>query len=252
MGLADRRIAILQSNYIPWRGYFDIINLCDIFVFLDDVQYTRRDWRNRNKIRTSSGPRWLTVPVLTKGAYHQMVQDTRISDPSWAASHWRSIELSYRRAPHFKAYEARYRSLYERAAGLSHLSAINRLFIQAIMVDLRISTELLDSAALAVDATKSNRILEICRRLGATRYLSGPSAAAYLDLDAFAAAGIAVEWMRYDTQISYSQVHGPPYTANVSALDMLFNVGEDARDLLVGADCHFTPDHASGTPGTSQ
>ncbi|MCR9177362.1 MAG: WbqC family protein [Alphaproteobacteria bacterium] len=246
---AGRRVAIVQSNYIPWRGYFDMIALADTFVFLDDVQYTRRDWRNRNKIRTVDGAKWLSIPVKTKGGYHQLIRDTEIADPHWAADHWRALELAYARAPYFATFRDRYRSLFEHAATETHLSAVNRLLIGGIMQDLGIETTLIESADLAVDGTKSDRILNLCRAAGATRYLSGPSAAAYMDLDAFAAAGIQVEWMRYDTQKPYPQVHGEPYLGQVSILDMLFNTGDMARNLLVSADRRFAPEIAGQTKG---
>ena len=246
---AGRRVSIVQSNYIPWRGYFDMIGLADTFVLLDDVQYTRRDWRNRNRIRTVDGSKWLSIPVKTKGEYHQLIRDTEIADPDWAADHWRAIELAYARAPHFSEYRDRYRSLFERAAAETHLSAVNRLLIEAIMQDLGIETTLVESADLAVDGTKSDRILNLCKAAGATRYLSGPSAAAYMDLDSFASAGIQVEWMRYDTQKPYPQIHGDPYIGQVSILDMLFNIGDMARNLLVSNDEWFAPEIADPTKG---
>ena len=246
---SGRRVAIVQSNYIPWRGYFDMIALADTFVLLDDVQYTRRDWRNRNKIRTVDGSKWLSIPVKTKGGYHQLIRDTEIADPDWAADHWRAIELAYARAPHFPAYRDRYRTLFERAGAETHLSAVNRLLIEAVMRDLGIETVLADSADLAVDGTKSDRILNLCKAAGATRYLSGPSAAAYMDLAAFAAAGVQVEWMRYDTQKPYPQIHGDPYIGQVSILDMLFNIGDMARNLLVCTDQRFAPEIADPTKG---
>jgi hypothetical protein len=236
---AGRRVAIVQSNYIPWRGYFDMIALADTFVILDDVQYTRRDWRNRNKIRTVDGSKWLSIPVKTKGGYHQLIRDTLIAEPDWAANHWRSIELAYAQAPHFPTYRDRYHALFERAAEETHLSAVNRLLIEGIMQDLGIKTRLIDSAEIGAGGAKSDRILNLCIATGATRYLSGPSAAAYLDLGAFAEAGIQVEWMRYDTQKPYPQVHAPPYVGQVTVLDMMFNMGHMAQDLLVSADMTF-------------
>src|SRR5438046_4323553 len=97
-----RKAAIVQSNYIPWKGYFDLIRRVDEFILYDDVQYTRRDWRNRNLIKTPQGLRWLTIPVEVKGKYYQSIRDTKIADPVWAASHWQTIVHNYGRAPHVR------------------------------------------------------------------------------------------------------------------------------------------------------
>src|SRR5215510_8709820 len=99
-----KKVAIVQSNYIPWKGYFDLINSVDEFILFDDMQYTKRDWRNRNRIKTPDGVAWLTIPVAVKGKYHQRIADTLVSDPSWIASHWKTIRHCYARAPYFAVY----------------------------------------------------------------------------------------------------------------------------------------------------
>src|SRR5882757_9025960 len=101
----SKKVAIVQSNYIPWRGYFDLINSVDEFILFDDMQYTRRDWRNRNRIKTANGIIWLTIPVVVKGRYSQSIQETEVSDSNWAAKHWKTLQQSYARAAHFKEYE---------------------------------------------------------------------------------------------------------------------------------------------------
>src|SRR5215204_4466106 len=110
--IRTKKVAIVQSNYIPWKGYFDLINLVDEFILFDDMQYTRRDWRNRNIIKTSAGPKWLTIPVAVKGNYFQSIQDTTISDPRWARKHWESIVHSYAKAKSFAMYRDVFEALY--------------------------------------------------------------------------------------------------------------------------------------------
>src|SRR5262245_25332489 len=114
-----KAVAIVQSNYIPWKGYFDLINLVDEFILYDDVQYTRRDWRNRNKIKTANGPQWLTIPVEVKGKYSQKIKDTMITDPDWAHKHWRSIAHSYSKARCFRQYSEFFEDLYFGSTELS-------------------------------------------------------------------------------------------------------------------------------------
>src|ERR1700722_1414573 len=111
-GCQARKVAILQSNYIPWKGYFDVINMVDEFVLFDSAQYTRRDWRNRNRIKTRTGPAWLTIPVVVKGRYLQAINETEIEDSSWAEHHWKTIIHNYARATHFETYRKRFEELY--------------------------------------------------------------------------------------------------------------------------------------------
>lgn len=229
-----KRVAILQSNYIPWRGYFDIIGSVDEFVVYDVVQFTKRDWRNRNRVKTAAGLRWLTIPVATSGAYHQTIEETRISDRTWAETHWRTITHAYGKAPHFEQYRARWEALYARAAGHERLSEVNRLLIDAVAAELGLTTVISDAASYAPDGDRNDRLLAICTAAGATTYLSGPSAQAYLDVDAFARAGIAVEFMDYSSYRPYPQLHGP-FEPGVTVLDLLFNTGPAAREFLLSS-----------------
>lgn len=228
-------VAIVQSNYIPWKGYLDLIGLSDTFVLLDDVQYTRRDWRNRNRIKTPQGLRWLTIPVETKGRYTQLIREVRISDPSWAEAHWQQLCQAYGKAPHFKQERAWLEPLYrQEAPRLTFLSEVNRLFLQAIMDRLGITTTLRDSSEFSLDDGKSERLLAICEQLGADRYLSGPAARGYLDVPLFARHGVAVEWMDYAGYEPYEQLHGG-FDHGVTALDLLVHLGPAAAGYLK---CH--------------
>lgn len=229
-----KTVAIIQSSYIPWKGYFDMIRRADVFVFLDDVQATRRDWRTRNRIKTANGEQWLSVPV------HQDRQtricDVHVSDPKWAAKHWRSIEQAYARAPFMAELRPWLAGLYEQAGELQHLTDVNRLFIEAWAQYLGIPTayhasyDLLPLDELdALDPT--TRLAVLCQRAGGTHYLSGPSAQAYMDVSIFNSRGLSVEWMRYDGYPEYPQLHGE-FRHDVSLLDLLLMTGPAARTYL--------------------
>ena len=222
-----KRVAIIQSNYIPWKGYFDAINAVDEFVLLDDAQYTRRDWRNRNRIKTAAGEvRWLTVPVAVKGRYTQRIDETRISDPRFGERHWRTLQHAYGRAPWFGPVAEWLAPLYlERA--YERLSDCNRALLQAVCDALGIGTPLSWSTDYGVGGARSERLIALCRATGADEYLSGPAARTYLDEAAFAAAGIRVRWIDYDGYPPYEQF-APPFEHRVSILDLLFHTGPDA------------------------
>ncbi|MEM9022739.1 MAG: WbqC family protein [Bacteroidota bacterium] len=221
-----KRIAIVQSNYIPWKGYFDMINAVDEFVLYDDAQYTKRDWRNRNKIKTAQGPQWLTVPVEVKGKYFQKIRDTRIADPKWAAKHWNTILLNYKKAPAFAEVRDWLEPIYrEREWG--YLSELNFALIAAVNAYLGIDTKLSWSSDYSLPGGPTENLLAVCQQAGASAYLSGPRAKDYMQLDVFAAAGISVEWMGYDGYPEYAQFH-PPFEHGVSVIDLLMQTGKQA------------------------
>ena len=227
-GRDGKRVAIVQSSYIPWKGYFDLINSVEEFVLLDDVQYTRRDWRNRNRIKTNSGTRWLTLPVESKGRFTQRIDETRIADPDWAERHWQVLEQSYRSAACFDSYGDAIRSTYESLqSGSDLLTDINTRLLRRVCEFLGVTTPITQSTDYAPSGTKGDRLLAICHAVGAAHYLSGPSARAYLDEDVFAGQGVQVAYFDYHGYPTYPQVH-PPFEHQVSALDLLFNVGADA------------------------
>ncbi|MFI5024045.1 MAG: WbqC family protein [Alphaproteobacteria bacterium] len=232
----SKSVAVTQSNYIPWKGYFDIIAQVDEFIILDNVQYTRRDWRNRNLIKTPKGLQWLTIPVQVKGRFTQRINETRVSERDWAEKHWRTIVANYRQAPHFDEYGKRLAVFYERCAGVELLSEINLLFLRGIAELLDIRTPF----RLAIDCvpqaemdtmTPSARLAAVCQAAGARRYLSGPAGKNYLDLAPFEAAGIAVDWMDYSDYLEYPQLWGP-FEHGVSIVDLILNTGAEARRFL--------------------
>ena len=230
MNAPQKRVAIVQSCYIPWKGYFDLINLVDEFVLYDDRQYTRRDWRNRNKVKTPQGTQWLTIPVEVKGRYHQRIDETRIRDPEWGDRHWKTLTHNYAMAPHFDEYAEVFESLYREARD-PLLSNVNRMFLEAVCGILGIGTKLSWSTDYEAEGAKTERLLALCRAAGATAYLSGPSAREYLDETLFQKAGIALDYIDYSGYPEYPQLH-PPFDHAVTVLDLLFNTGPDAARFM--------------------
>ena len=224
-----KRVAVVQSNYVPWKGYFDLIASVDEFVLYDDMQYTRRDWRNRNRIKTPHGLQWLTVPVQVKGRFEQRICDTLIDGSAWADGHWKALRLNYRRAPAFAAVAEWLEPLYRQR--WTHLSALNRALIEAVCARLGIATRLTDSRDYVLQGERSERLASICEQAGASVYVSGPSARGYLDEAAFARRGIGVEWFDYGPYGDYPQLWGT-FEHRVSILDLLFNCGAGAASLV--------------------
>jgi hypothetical protein len=192
-----KSIAILQSNYIPWQGYFDLIRSVDEFVILDSVQFTKNDWRNRNLIRTPVGPAWLTIPIRTAGRFPQRIADAEVCDGHWAQRHWRTLAQNYARARRFCRYAADLERMYEEAARESRLTAINQMFLKLACQWLDIPTVINSWEIYPDHSDRVDRLIAICRAAGAGRYLSGPRGKVYLDLPRFAAAGIDVQFFDY-------------------------------------------------------
>lgn len=226
-----KKIAILQSNYIPWKGYFDLINMVDEFVIFDSVQYTRRDWRNRNKILTPFGSKWLSIPIDVKGKYFQKICETRISDIGWGEKHWNIIKHNYRKAPYFLEYAPIFKELYlENHEEL--LSRINFNFIEAVNNLLGIETIITWSDDFNLLPGKSECLLGICETSAADVYVSGPSAKGYLDTKIFVEANIKVEWMDYNNYPLYNQMFALPFEHSVTILDLIFNEGGNASKYM--------------------
>lgn len=226
-----KRIAICQSNYIPWKGYFDLIHDADTFIFYDDVQFTVRDWRNRNKIKTPGGPMWLTIPV---GAdRNRLICDVNIPDDRWQAKHWETIRRCYGKAPFFGQYEDLFRAVYVDRKWTS-LSELNQFLITTIAREcLGIRTQFLQSSDFHLASKKQDRIVDLLNAVGAGTYISGPSAKAYLDPERFQKEGIELIWKDYTGYPEYPQLH-PPFEHQVTILDLLYHVGPDAPEYIWG------------------
>jgi hypothetical protein len=225
-----KRVAILQSNYLPWPGYFDIIGSVDEFVLFDVVQYTKNDWRNRNRIKTPDGVRWLTIPVATAGRFGQSIAEARVTDGNWAVQHWRTVSQAYARAAHFDRYAERLADAYRACGDMPFLAHINRAFITTIAAELGLDTVIRDTPPHKGDSGRNERLVDLCLSLGADVYVSGPSAT-YLDVGMFQDHGVAVEFMEYPAYGPYPQLHGP-FAPGLSVIDLLFAVGPEARGFL--------------------
>jgi hypothetical protein len=220
------RISIIQSCYIPWKGFFDLIGQCDEYVIYDRMQFVKRHWHNRNRIKTTNGIEWLTIPVVTKGRFNQAIDEVMIEKP-WADKHWRALELAYRRAPFFDLLAPVVRTWYEQADKQARLTDVNELFTREIAQLLGLRTRIVRDTAYPADGVKTARLLAIAQAAGANSYLSGPSARTYLDEALLAAGGVTAEWMSYDGYPEYPQLHGG-FEHAVSVLDLLFHTGPDA------------------------
>lgn len=222
-----KKIAILQSNYIPWKGYFDIIKKVDEFIFYDDVQYTKNDWRNRNKIKTPNGPAWITIPVRQE-SLNQKISETKVSQDNWAEKHWKTISLNYCRTPFFNVYKGRLEQFYGEIK-TPYLSEINRTAIALMNSFLQIDTKLSLSTDYKLIEGKNERLVDLILQAGGTHYLSGPSAKDYIIESLFNEAGITIEWMDYSNYPEYPQMH-PPFTHAVSVIDLIMNTGPEASN----------------------
>ena len=226
-----KRVAIIQSNYIPWKGYFDVIHDVDLFVFLDDVQFTSRDWRTRNQIKTARGQQWLTIPAGSDR--NRLIHEVTLADHGWQKSHWAVIAEQYGKAPHFERYRAFFREFYL-GQHWANLSALNQHLIQAISKEfLSITTPFADSRLYSPEGTKQDRLIDILKKAQATHYLSGPAARDYIDSSAFESAGIDLAYKSYAGYPEYPQMH-PPFEHGVTILDLLFNVGPRAPEFIWG------------------
>jgi hypothetical protein len=227
---SGKKIAILQSNYIPWKGYFDLINMVDEFILYDDVQYTRRDWRNRNIIKTPAGPMWLTVPVEVKGKYYQSIKETVVSEPEWNRKHWKTIAYHYAKADFFRDYCSFFEDLYL-GSSERYLCQLNYRFLKAICQLLGIKTKISWSMDYRLVEGKTERLVDLCKQTGATEYVSGPAARDYIDENLFASEGIGLHYIDYSGYSEYPQLY-PPFDHRVSIIDLILNTGPNATSYM--------------------
>lgn len=225
-----KRVAIVQSNYIPWKGYFDLINMVDELILYDDMQYTRRDWRNRNYIKTQNGLMLLTIPVEVKGKYFQKIKDTKVSDSSWPKNHWMTIVHNYAKAKYFKEYQGILESLYIDCKE-EYLSQINYRFISAICKLLGIDTKISWSMDYDLVEGKTERLVGLCKSTHATHYISGPSAKDYIVDELFQKEDVELSYMDYSNYPEYKQLFGQ-FEHGVSIIDLILNEGPNATKFM--------------------
>lgn len=226
-----KRVAVLQSNYLPWRGYFDIIHDVDLFIFYDDIQYTKGDWRNRNKIVTPSGVQWLTVPCGTN--IHRLVIDVQLNNEKWQKLHYTKICLTYKDSPYFSLYNDFLKDIYL-GTTWNYLYELNRHLIMMISHEfLDVTTIFEDSRNFETHGVKQEKLLSLLESVGCTRYISGPAAKSYIIEEDYRKAGIEIIWKDYTGYPAYKQIR-EPFEPNVSILDLLFNTGPDAPWYIWG------------------
>ncbi|MBL8532555.1 MAG: WbqC family protein [Betaproteobacteria bacterium] len=227
----SRRVAILQSNYVPWKGYFDIIHDVDLFIFYDDNQYTTADWRNRNQIKAAGGVDWISIPVGENRK--RLICDVTIPDSRWQAKHWRTITQNYGKCPYFDRYRDAMQEIYLGRTWLN-LSELNQTLIRLISTEfLGISTQFADSRQYAAVGQKLDRLVDLVQKSGATTYVSGPSAKDYIVPERFHDIDVELRWKDYSGYPEYPQ-RFPPFAHGVTILDLLFNVGERAPWYIWG------------------
>lgn len=224
-----KKVAILQSNYLPWKGYFDLVASVDELVLYDDVQFTKNDWRNRNQIKTPRGVEWISIPV---GAdIRRRIRDVVLPEGNWRTSHWDKLRQNYGKAPHYREMEALLLPLYQ-SGEYATLSAFNRALIEALCGYLGISTKISYAWDYPTGEGKTERLVDLCVQTGAQEYVSGPAAKAYLDEAAFAARGIAVRWFDYAGYPEYPQLWGA-FVHGVSVVDLLVHCGKTSPHYLL-------------------
>lgn len=226
-----RKIAVLQSNYIPWKGYFDIIHDVDEFIFYDEVQFTKNDWRNRNRIYTNAGVQWLTIP--TTGSITQSIDEVTMASDQWQKKHYYALVTNYSKAPYFKQYQDFLEDVYL-GRKWEYLSELNRYLIEHISHDfLGITTKFTNSRDYHSEGTGHYKLLSLLISAGAAYYVSGPAAKSYIHAEDYEKAGIELHWKDYSGYPEYPQLH-EPFCHNVSILDLLFNTGPDAPKYIWG------------------
>lgn len=232
--MADRVVAIHQPELLPWLGFMDKLRQCDVFVLLDHVPFEKNYFQNRNRIRTATpqGWSWLTVPVLLKGRFGQPIDEVAIDHRrDWRAKHLKTLAQHYHAAPAFPRYWPSLAAHYERSP--ERLVDFSLPLIGWLVESLGLDTPVVRSSELGVSGTRSALLLAICRKLSATEYLSGISGRDYLDVASFQRAGIAVRFQEFHHPI-YRQCY-QPFVPALSAVDLLFNYGEEAREILADA-----------------
>lgn len=226
-----KKIAVLQSNYIPWKGYFDIINDVDLFIFYDDVQYTKNDWRNRNKVKTPQGTQWITIPVSASNEL--MIHEVKFQNLSWMAKHYKTFTTLYSKAPYYKKYKEFLDYVYMERQWES-LSELNQYLITHISREfLGITTQFMDSREFHTEGKKLDRLINLLKAAEATSYVSGPAARSYIDDNSFSNEGIELIYKDYSQYQEYEQFH-PPFDHYVTILDLLFHKGPDSAYYIWG------------------
>ena len=225
------KIAVSQSNYIPWKGYFDLIDKVDKFIIFDNVQYTRRDWRNRNKIFSSSGDLiWLTIPIKSKGNFKVNINKIEVFNDSWRKKHFVNIINSYKKSDNFNVIFPFLEELYF-SDNEKNLSLINISFIIKICKFLKIDTQILNCQSYGESFTASEKILYEIIKNGGTHYYTSPKAKAYLDENLFKENGVKIQYISYEGYPHYGQKFDQ-FKHKVSIIDLMMNTGLKSKNYI--------------------
>jgi len=235
-------VAAHQPNYLPWLGFFNKIANVDRFMLVDGAQFVKRGtfgWIHRNKIRTREGWQWLSLPIQTKGKREQSCAEAELqNEQDWARKHWKAIEYNYRLAPHFTAYSGAFRDIYSRE--WTHLTPLAAEVIRTLCAAFDITTPIDIASDHAVNGESTGLVIAVCKHYGASRYLSGVHGRDYLDSTALTAANVAIEYQDFAHPV-YPQCQPGPFEPGMCALDLLFNMGPEAGELV----------RRGGLPGSS-
>ena len=228
--LADgRTVVIVQPSYLPWLGYFAQMWRSDVFVIYDDVQYDKHGWRNRNRIKTPQGSQWLTVPVLHHGKGRPLISEVQIDNRQpWARRHLQAISQNYSKAPYFADYVPRFTEVLSR--DWTRLVELDVAFLQILCDMLGLRRDVIRASSLGIEGAGAERLVDICRHLGAARFFEGAAGQDYIDSSLFTAAGITLEYQDYRHPV-YPQLHGE-FVSHLSVVDLLFNVGPQSLETL--------------------
>jgi hypothetical protein len=220
------KVGVIQSNYIPWRGYFDFIDSVDVFVIYDDVQYSKGSWRNRNQLKFSDGLKWITLPVKVNLGMN--INEVKLKDDSWKKSHRDMLKASLGKAPYFKEAMMVWEEGVEPVT--DNLSVLNENVIKSICRYLEIKTKIIRSEPYQLSGTKTERLMELFNHLSAKSYLSGPAAETYLDVDLFRKHNIDLIYKSYKYKPYPQQFdHFEPA---VTVLDLIANTGKESLSYI--------------------
>lgn len=223
-----KKVAILQSNYIPWKGYFDLISYVDEFIIYDDMQFTKNDWRNRNKIKTPQGLHWLSIPVGSDT--NRKIREVTFTDNSWREKHCKVLEANYKKAPFFEEVFSFIKPIII-DKNLNSLTELNVSLIKSICSYLGILTPITYCWDYGLIEGKTERLVNLSQRAKADIYVSGPAAKDYIEENFFKEQDVQLEWFDYNNYPAYSQLWGS-FEHSVSILDLIFNCGKESYKYM--------------------
>lgn len=224
------KVIITQSNYIPWKGYFRPMKEATHFVVYDDMQYTKRDWRNRNLLISPIGPKWLSIPIDVKGKFYQKINEAKVSDKNWNIDHWNFIETNYKKSPYYNLYKDEFKGLYLSEKS-EFLSEININFIKKIIELLNIDITILDSRNFELKGDRTEKLLNICLELKAKEYFTGEAAKNYINENVFIENNVKITYNDHSSYPEYKQLWYS-FDHHVSIIDMFFNLGEKTGEFI--------------------